>query len=172
MDLPTLKRRRGAIQACITRPTTKIADLENRDPDPSISTQEQLFCNRLETLDSDYKTQRFVVIYVIEDEEQLAVEQETLDKHADEVSEFNLRLQALMASVTPSPPPTPSGSTDASNPSILERCSAQLQVRLTSTHEKIQHLREDGSEVHLICLYQEHLADLKRELSDLRNEIQ
>ncbi len=44
-------------------------------------------------------------------------------------------------------------------------------VRLLSIHGKIGDLNDDGSEVHLIHLYQEHLADLKRELSELRNEI-
>ena len=136
MALPTLKRRRGAIQACITRLITKIVDLENRDPETSISTQAKQFCKQLKTLDSDYKIRHFSVIDVIEDEKQLAVEQETLDKRDDEVSELNLRLQALMASVAPSPPPTPSGSTDASLCRILERRSAQLQVRLTSVMRK------------------------------------
>ena len=38
-------------------------------------------------------------------------------------------------------------------------------------HEKIGDLKDDGTDIHLIYLYQEHLADLKRELSELRNEI-
>ena len=54
---------------------------------------------------------------------------------------------------------------------ILERRSAQLQARLVSIHEKIGDLKDDGSDIHLIYLYQEHLADLKRELSELRNEM-
>ena len=45
---------------------------------------------------------------------------------------------------------------------------AQFQSRLISINEKIDDIRDDGSEIHLISLYQEHLADLKREL---RNEI-
>ena len=38
-------------------------------------------------------------------------------------------------------------------------------------NEKINDLKGDGSDVHLVYLYQENLADLKRELSELRNEI-
>ena len=31
--------------------------------------------------------------------------------------------------------------------------------------------KDDGSDVHLLNLYQEHMADLKREISELRNEM-
>ena len=51
---------------------------------------------------------------------------------------------------------------------VLEQWSAQLQARLISIHEKLGGLKEDGSNVYLLHLYQEHLADLKREL---RNKI-
>lgn len=44
-------------------------------------------------------------------------------------------------------------------------------MQLVSIHGKIGNLKDDGSETHLIYLYQEHLADLKRELSDLRTEV-
>ncbi len=40
-----------------------------------------------------------------------------------------------------------------------------IQARLISINEKIDDLKD------LISLYQEHLADLKKELSELRNEI-
>lgn len=66
-------------------------------------------------------------------------------------------------------PPTPSTDTEPRpllNRTILERWSAQLQAQLVSIH-----LKDDGSETHFIYLYQEHLADLKRELSDLRTEV-
>jgi len=71
-------------------------------------------------------------------------------------------------------PPTPSTDTEPRpllNHTILERRSAQLQAQLVSIHGNIGNLNDDGSETHLIYLYQEHLADLKRELSDLRTEV-
>ena len=174
MSLANLKRRRGAIQACITKITTKIGDLEGRDADPSISTQAQQLSKRLETLDDDFKTRHFAVIDEIEDEEQLATEQGILDNHDDVMASLGLRLQTLMALSSPAPPSIPSttgGTHSLPNRDILSRRSTQLQARLVSIHGRIDELKEDGSEAHLICLYQEHLADLKRELSDLRNDV-
>ena len=170
--LAALKRRRGAIKACITKLTTKIVELEAKEPNPSILTHAQQLSKRLENLDSDYKTRHFAVIDVLEEEEQLEVEQGTLDRHDDEVSDLSLRLQALMVpTTTPTLTTTAVDAHPLPNRAIFERRSTQLQVRLGSIHEKIGDLKDDGSEVHLIYLYQEHLADLKRELSELRNEI-
>ena len=172
VDLPVL-RRRGAIKARIAKLTTKVAELEGRESDPSISTHAQQLFKRLGNLDSDYKTCHFAVIDVLDDEQQLADEQETLDNHDDEVADLDLRIQALMvAAATPPPPITTT--TDArplTNCAILERRSVQLQARLVTIHEKIGGLKDDGSEVHLVYLYQEYLADLKRDLSEFRNEI-
>ena len=166
VDLSALKRRRGA--------TTKVTDLEAQEKGPSILPHAQQFAKRLESLDSDYKTRHFAIIDVLEDEGQLVEEQNLLNRHDDEVSDLNLRLQALMLVSTTSPSPTPTTASDAHplpSRAILERRSAQLQARLISTHDKIGDLKEDGSEIHLVYLYQEHLADLKRELSELRNDI-
>ncbi len=172
-DLATLKRRRGAIKASITKLATKVSELEDKEPSPSILTHAQQLSKRLEKLDSDFKTRHFSVIDVLEDEQQLTLEQDVLDKHDDELAELDLRLQALMVPTISAPPPTltDSDSRPLSGRTLLERRSAQLQVRLVSIHEKIVGLKEDGSEVHLLHLYQEHLADLKRELSELRNEM-
>jgi len=40
-----------------------------------------------------------------------------------------------------------------------------------SIQDKITNLETDGSDIPIINLYQEHLADHRRKLSDLRNEI-
>ena len=133
----------------------------------------QQLTKRLENLDVDFKTRHIAVIDVLDDETQLATEQENLDNHDDEIADLNLRLQALMVPVT-TPSPTPSSLSDhrpLPTRAILEQRSAQLQTRLASIHENIGELRGDGSDIHLIHLYQEHLADLKRELAELRNEI-
>ena len=105
VDLAALKRRRGAIKASITKLTTKIGDLEGKEPSLTIRTQAQQLSKRLESLDGDFKTRHFAVIDVIDDEGQLAVEQDALDKHDDELADLNLRLQVLMNPATTTPPP-------------------------------------------------------------------
>ena len=171
VNLAVLRRRRGAIKASITKLITKVTELESQEVDLSVLAHAQQLSKRLENLDSDYKTRHFTIIDVTEDEVQLAEEQETLDSHDNEVADLNLRLQALIIPATTPPPPLAIDSHPPSNRDILERCSAQLQARLVSIHEKVGELNEDGKEIHLLHLYQEHLADLKRELSELRNEI-
>ena len=76
-DLATLnyKRRRGAIKASIPKLATKVSELEDKEPSPSILTHAQQLSKRLEKLDSDFKTRHFAVIDVLEDEEQLTLEQ-------------------------------------------------------------------------------------------------
>ncbi len=175
-QLPALKRRRGAIKASITKLATKVAELEDKEPNPTIVTHAQHLSKRLENLDSDYKTRHFAILDVIEDEGQLTTEQETLDQHDDDVADLSLRIQTVMdlaRSTTPTlSPSTPAVDTHSlPNRGILERRSTQFQARLISINEKIDDLKDDGSEIHLISLYQEHLADLKKELSELRNEI-
>ena len=177
VDLSALKRRRGAIKASITKLTAKIAELESKEPGPTTLSLAQQFTRRVEKLDDDFKTRHFAIIDVLEDEGQLAEEQDALDTHDEELSELNLRLQAIMdaahaATVPPSPTPTPASEVHPlPSRAVLERRSAQLQARLASTHDKIGDLKDDGSELHLIHLHQEHLGDLKREISDLRNAI-
>ena len=174
-DLAALKRRRGAIEASLTKLTTKVAELEAKESSTLISTHAQQLSKRLENLDSDFKTCHFAILDVLEDEDQLAIEQDTLDKHDDEVADLSLWLQALMVPTTTTPFRSLSPACDSHSPlstrAVLERRSAQLLARLVSIHEKIGDLKDDGSDIHLVYLYQEHLADLKRELSDLRNEM-
>ena len=170
IELGALKRR-SAIKASITKLTTKVADLEAQEPGPATLTHAQHLTKRLENLDNDFKTRHFAIIDVVEDDDQLAEEQEILDRHDDELSNLNLRLQALTLAAS-SPTPTPaSDSSHLPSRAILERRSAQLQARLASIHDKIGGLKDDGSEIHLLHLYQEHLADLKRELSELRSDV-
>ena len=170
-DVSVLKRRRGTVKASITKLTTKITELVDKDPDQSNFAPAQQLAKRLEKLDDEYRVHHLSIVDLTEDETQLSTEQEALDTHDEGVAELNLKLQAVMISIPP-PSPTPTTVIDShSNRTVLRRRSAQLQVRLLSIHGKIGDLNDDGSEVHLIHLYQEHLADLKRELSELRNEI-
>ena len=123
-DFSTLKRR-GTAKARLTKRITRVTELESADPDPSTTSQAQQYV-QLETLDASFKTHHFAIMDVLEDEEQLEVEQEALDKHNDDVMELSLRLQALSV-----PAVTISTATETRPPpdrSIIERRLAQLQA--------------------------------------------
>ena len=106
---------------------------------------------------------------VLEDEGQLEAEQEALDKHDDGVMELSLRLQAL--SVPTAPISTATETCPPPNLAIVERRLAQLQARLLAVNEDVNTLTGDLEDIHLVYLHQEQLSDLKRELSDVRNEL-
>ena len=78
----------------------------------------------------------------------------------------------MITGTTPTPAPTsPAGTSLIPSSAILERYSIQLQARLVSMREKTG---DDGSDIHLILsayIKSTYIADLKRELTNLRNEI-
>ena len=102
------KRRRGAIKASITKLTTKIAELEVKEPGPTTLPLAQQLAKRLQSLDSDFKTCHVAIINVVEDEGPLAEEQDVLDTHDEELFQLNLRLQAFMRAATAATTPSPS----------------------------------------------------------------
>ena len=108
VDLSTLKRRRGAIKASITKHTTKIAELEAKETGPTTPPLAQQLAKRLESLDSDFKTRHVAIIDVLEGEGQLAEEQDVLDTHDEELLQLNLQqLQAFMRAATAATTPSP-----------------------------------------------------------------
>ncbi|XP_064386059.1 uncharacterized protein LOC135334711 [Halichondria panicea] len=168
-DLATLKRRRGTVKASLTRLTTKLAELEDSDRDASFSTYAQQYVKKLETLDASFKTHHLAIMD-IEKEEQLGAEQEALDQHDEDIMTLSVRLQVLLSStatLTVTPPET----RYLPDRAVLERRSTQLQARLLAISEDVSRLSGDPSELHLVFLHQEQLSDLKKELSDLRNEV-
>ena len=170
-DLATLKRRRGRVKASLTKLATKLRELEETEFAPSIASQAQQYLKRLETLDANVKTHHLAIVDVTEEEEQLTLEQEALDQHDDDVMTFSMRLQVLSAPTVRTPPEHVPESRLPSGRTVFERRLTQLQARIVDANEGVSKLSGDPNEVHLVHLYQEQLADLKRELSDVRNEV-
>jgi len=164
-DLPTLRRRRGTVKASITKLTTKVAELEARDSDPSVIGHAQQLLKRLETLDANFKTHQLAIID-IQDEGQLGAEQETLDKHDDDVTELSVRLQAL--SVPQVQMPAATGTALLPDRTVIERRLAQLQARLTAVNGDVRRLTGDPNEVHMVYLYQEQLSKESSQTSEMK----
>ena len=162
------KRRRGSAKASITKLTSKLIELEGQERDQSVSNHAQQLLKRLESLDTGFKTHHFAILNALEDEEEVEAAQEEIDKHDDDVMNLSLRLQALSTPTTEMSP-----AVEVRSPpdgTLVSRRLAQLQARLSSVIEETNALSGDPAEVHLVYLYQEVLADLKTELSDIRKE--
>ncbi len=162
-NVSALRRRRGTVKSSITKLASKIDELERATSGPAPLARVQQLVKRLGTLDSEFKARHFEIVDIIDGEEILTAEQDELDGHDDIVMDLEFRLQSL----TTTSPDTVAAPHSAGTPNraIIERRSAQLQGRIQSTHDRIASLKGDGTDMHLVCLFQEQLIDLKRELS-------
>ena len=167
-EITTLKRRRGSAKASITKLASKLMELEGQERDQSVSNHAQQLLKRLESLDTGFKTHHFAILDTLEDEEEVEAEQQEIDKHDDDVMSLSLRLQALSTPTTEMSPAVKARS--PLDRTLVSRRLAQLQARLSSVIEETNALSGDPAEVHLVYLYQEVLADLKTELSDIRKD--
>ena len=96
MDIATCKNRREISRTSLTKLATKPNDLENKADEPTTLDLARRLKDRLDTLDSEFKTHHYAVVEQIEDGTDLDREQETLDNHDNDVSA--IALIALCAS--------------------------------------------------------------------------
>lgn len=81
-------------RASITRLSTKIGEVESRSGEPGLDSLAQKLLKRLESLDSEFKTQHLAVVDSLEEGSQR--EQDILDQHDDEVLDLSTRLERLI----------------------------------------------------------------------------
>ena len=98
-----------------------------------------------------------------EDVDGLAKEQGILDEHDDEIAALASRIQELLT--------TCSSASEVGVRNVLVRRLSQFRARLSAADATIGTLSDDPKEVHLVYLYQEQLADYKKELGDIRHEV-
>ena len=84
--LSTQRKRRGVVKASITRLGSCLKELESKVEEPTTHDHAQRLATKLETLDAEFKTHHFSLIDLIDDDETLEKEQETLDQHDDDVT--------------------------------------------------------------------------------------
>ena len=152
-DLATLKKRRGVAKASITRLTHRLEELES---DPEKSTALDLargMARKLETLDSDFRTQHHALIDLVNDEDTLIAEQGTLDNHDDFVAELSARIQHLISACAPS--------SDQSTRKVALKRLSRLQKSLTSIQGAIPSDEGSATDVCLLQQYEEELAHHK-----------
>lgn len=115
---------------------------------------------KLETLDADFKAHHLQIVDLIndDDEEELEKEQETLDKHDEDVTSHVVRLQQ-------SSTPVVSGNRKASSRKLL-----RLECCLNSTEEILVALPGDDG-VSLLEQHCEQLSDHKKELAAVYEDL-
>ena len=161
-DLATLKKRRGVAKASITRLTHRLEELES---DPEKSTALDLargMARKLETLDSDFRTQHHALIDLVNDEDALIAEQGTLDNHDDFVAELSARIHLISACAP---------SSDQSTRKVALKRLSRLQKSLTSIQGAIPSDEGSATDVCLLQQYEEELAHHKKEFTDTQNAL-
>ena len=156
-------KRRGISRASITRLTTKLKDLESKVDQPGTFDLAQRMKQRLETLDSEFKTHHYGLVEHIDEEEALKREQEALDDRDDEIAVLAVRVQRLINSCAPS---------SVSDPrKIASRRLTYLQKSLSSARDAIRAFSGGDDDVFLLRQHEEQLVDYKKELSDVRSSL-
>ena len=89
-DPATLRRRRGIVRGLLTRLKTHVGELEALD-DLSRSLEEaHKLLQRLDAIDSDFKSNHLALINTVKDEGELNKEQGILDDHDDDVTDLTI----------------------------------------------------------------------------------
>ena len=156
----TLRKRRGVVRASITRLTNRLKDLESDTDKPTALDLAQGMTRKLEALDLEFRTHHHALVDLIDEEERLLTEQQTLDEHDDVIAEL---IQQLANACTPS-----------SNPplrKIASRGLSHLKKALSSVRTAIASSEEGSMDVCLLRQYEEELCDCKKQLADVRNSL-
>lgn len=119
---------------------------------------------KLEALDSDFKTAHLSIVDLIDDEDSLATEQDTLDCHDDEIAQLGLHVRQTIAACSTHTLDTGPRKVPQKRLSRLQRALALITTRLTSMPEG-----SDG--VVLLRQFEEQHSDFKVELSEIRNTL-
>ena len=93
------------MRASITRLAKTVRDLEDKTGDPKTLGLVQRTIKRLETLDQEFQEHHGNLIVLIEEEHELAKEQEILDMHDEDTSTLAVELEHVMAACIQTPGP-------------------------------------------------------------------
>ena len=161
-NLSSNKRKRGVVRASVTRLRTRVDELEDSDSNPEVTDQARRLTSQLQTLAEEFKVHHYAVIDLIEDDDDLAREQDTLDTFDDDVAQLVSRLEKLATKMP---------AVGSSVPKVTTKRLKHLQKRLSSASDTISSLAPDEDHVCLLQQHEEQLTDMKREHGVIRNEV-
>lgn len=158
-----MKKRRGAVCGSVTRLGSRVKELEATAGEPDTPDHARQLVTRLEKLDSEFKSHHYQLIDLIDfaDEEALEQEQEVLDQFDDSVTALTVALQQLISTSSSSP-------STSINRKTLSRKLSHLEKKLKSAEKT---LSEEHDDVSFIAQHQEQLADYKRELGAIYEDL-
>ena len=162
-NVSTLRKRRGVVRASITRLTNRLKELEGDTDSPVTLDLAGGMTHKLDALDTEFRAHHQALVDLIDDEEALLTEQNTLDDHDDHVAVLTARVRQLVSACTPS--------SDLSLHKIASRRLSHLQKSLSSIRMAITTSGEEPLDVCLLRQYEEQLSDCKKELADVRNSL-
>ena len=162
-QLANAKKRRGVARASLTRLSTRLKDLEGDGEGTKALELAKRMSQKLADLDSEFRTHHHAVVDLIDDEDTLAKEQETLDAHDDVVAELSVRIKQVIATSSPS--------SNESSRRITTRKLGHLQKSLASITSAISDLSADPSDTCLLKQYEEKTNDLNKDLAKVRDDL-
>ena len=162
-QLSNAKKRRGVARATLTRLSTRLKDLEGENESTKTLELAKRMSQKLTDLDSEFRTHHHNVVDLIDDDDTLAKEQETLDSHDDLVAELSVQVKQVIAASSPS--------SNESSRRIANRKLTQLQKSLASITSAISDFSTDPSDVCLLKQYEERTNDLNKDLARVRDDL-
>ena len=156
-SLSSNRKKRGVVRASITKLGSRVTELEAATSLPDTVDRARRFTTRLESLAEEFKHHHFAVIDLLDEEEDLAREQETFDEQDEDVTQLALGLERIVSSCP------------SSDPNQCKMASGRLkhlEKRLSSILGNVTSFPVDGD----ICLLQQfdaQLSDYKKEFSDI-----
>ena len=160
-SLSSNRKKRGVVRASITKLGSRVTELEAATSLPDTVDHARRFTTRLESLAEEFKHHHFAVIDLLDEEVDLAREQETFDEQDEDVTQLALRLERIVSSCP------------SSDPNQCKMASGRLkhlEKRLSSILGNVTSFPVDGD----ICLLQQfdaQLSDYKMEFSDIHRSL-
>ena len=161
--IATVKKRRGVARASLTRLTNRIQDIERESGEPKTLELAQRMSQKLTDLDAEFRSHHHALIDLIEDDDALSREQETLDAHDDLVAELSVRIKRVIATSSPS--------MNESARRIASRKLAHLQKSLDSIDSVVNDTSKAITDMCLYQQYEERVVDINRELAKTRDDL-
>ena len=155
--LANAKKRRGVARASLSRLSNRIKELERKEPGPKTLDLAQRTSQKLTDLDTEFRTHHHALIDMIDDEDTLAREQETLDVHDDLIAELAVRVKQIVTTSSPSP-------SDSSHRVVAKKL-AHLQRSLASVLSVTSAESAVIPDTCLLRQYEEKTSDIRRDLA-------
>lgn len=162
-DLNFHKKRRRVTRSSLTKLSTKVTELEANRSSPDAFYNAQNVASKLKTLDTEFRNHQLKIMDLATSEEDLTEEQQALDDHDDIVSELSVRIQRLIASVTPSTIPD--------SLKLSTKRLTPLQGKLKDIESSVQALDESDDSVCALEEYRDQITGLKGDLEEINTAL-